>query len=151
MKHLALALTTAVLLAGPGAALAADEPKELVEYREAVMTSLGGHAGSIARIVKQQVSYDHIQAHADAIAATAPLLRDLFPENSGPDDYAETEALSAIWERPAEFEAAIEKLETAAEAFQGVAGSGDRAQVLAAFQQLGGACGGCHEDFRAED
>src|SRR5690606_18545727 len=58
MKHLALALTTAVLL-GPGAALAADEPKELVEYREAVMTSLGGHAGSIARIVKQQVSYDH--------------------------------------------------------------------------------------------
>ncbi|MEX0759358.1 MAG: cytochrome c [Tistlia sp.] len=151
MRSVPLAVLTATLVALSGAALAADEPKNLVDYRSAVMRSLGGHAGAIAAIVKQQVSYDHVAAHAEAIAATAPAVRDVFPENSGPDDYAETDALPAIWENPEDFAEALEAFETAAAAFPAAAQSGDRAQILEAFQKLGGSCGACHEDFRAED
>lgn len=152
MAHRAtLALSAAVLFALAGAASAADDPKSLAEYRKKVMDSMGGHAGAIAAMVKQEVSYDHLQAHADAIAATAPIVGDIFPENSGPDDYDDTDALPAIWEKPDAFKQAVEKFQAAAAAFPEAAASGDRATVMAAFKDLGGACGNCHETFRADD
>lgn len=148
---LAAAVLAAGLLAPAAATLAADEPENLVKYRERVMSALGGHAGAIAAMLKQEVGYDHLVPHAEAIAATAPAVRDIFPETSGPDDYPDTDALPAIWDKPEAFQQAVEKFEAAAAAFPEAARTGDRAQVLAAFKELGGACGNCHETFRAED
>ena len=151
MRRFSFALAAAALITASSAALAADAPKDLVEYRQRVMSALGGHTGAIAAMVKQQVSYDHIKAHADALAATAPVVADIFPENSGPGDYAETDTLPAVWEKPAEFQVAIEQFEKAAAAFPAAAQSGDRATILEAFKALGGSCGNCHETFRADD
>ena len=150
MKRVTLALATAAVLAGSGTALAADAPKDVVEYRQSVMSALGGHAGAIARIVKQQVSYDHIQAHADAIAATAAAVSDIFPENSGPGDYEKTDALAKIWEQPDKFQDAVEQFQTAAQDFKAAAG-GDRGEVIRAFKALGDSCGNCHDSYRAEN
>ncbi|SMF70535.1 Cytochrome c556 [Tistlia consotensis] len=150
MRRLSLALLSALLLTASGAAIAADSPKDLVEYRQKIMDALGGHTGAIASIVKQQVSYDQIQANAEAIAVTAPLVRDIFPENSGPLDYAKTNALPAIWDKPDDFKKAVEKFEAAAAAFPAAAKTGDKAKILAAFKELGGSCGNCHEHFRAK-
>lgn len=150
MRRLSLALLSAVLLTASGAAIAADAPKGLVEYRQKVMDALGAHAGAIAAMVKGQVSYDHLAAQADALAATAPMVRDVFPDNSGPLDYQKTDALPAIWDKPEEFKKAVDKFEAAAAAFPAAAKSGDKAKVLAAFKELGGSCGNCHEHFRVK-
>lgn len=139
----------ASLLAGPVVATAA-EPKDAVEYRQAVMSALGGHAGAIARIVKRQVDYEHIVPHAQAIATTAPLVDDIWPENSGPNDYEDTDALTKIWEQPDDFQARVDKLKEEAENFLSVAKTGDEGEIIAAFKELGQSCGGCHDNYRAE-
>lgn len=134
----------------PGAALGADEPEALVEYRQRVMGALGGHTAAIAGIVKREVSYDHVRAHAEAIAATAPIVEEIFPQSSGPDAFAETDALPAIWEQPEAFRQALERFQQAAAALPAAAETGDQAQILSAFRALGSSCGDCHETFRAD-
>jgi len=144
-----LGLAAVVALATP--AVAADAPKDLVEYRQAVMSSLGGHAGAIARIMKRQVSYDHIVPHAEAIAATAPVVDDIWPKNSQPGDYEKTDALPEIWAQPQAFQDKIDDMQSAAEDFLAAARTGEDDKILAAFKSLGDSCGACHDDFRAED
>lgn len=148
-------LLFAGVLAGTGAAAVqaqdAGNPKDLVEYRQAVMRSLGGHAGSIARIVKGQVDVDHLQAHAEAIAATAPAVSDIWWDNSTYDDYEKTDALPAIWENPDDFQSKIEDFQTAAEEFVAAVETGERSQILQGFQALGKSCGDCHDDYRYEE
>lgn len=144
------ALTTALVLISLPAA-AADDPKNAVEYRQAVMKSLGGHAGAIAKIVKGQASHPgHIPEHAEAIAVTSELVADIFPENSGPNDYADTAALPAVWEKPDAFRKTVDDFVAAAQDFAEAAQSDDRQTILAGFKKLGGACGACHDDFRKE-
>lgn len=150
MRLVAAIATVLVLISAPAAA--ADDPKNAVEYRQAVMKSLGGHAGAIAKIIKGQVSYTgHIADHAQAIAATSELVGDVFPENSGPDDYADTDALPAIWEEPGEFQQTVDDFVAAAQDFAEAAQSDDRQTVIAGFKKLGDSCGACHDDFRKED
>lgn len=146
-----LIAATVFLIGASAPALAADQPKDLVEYRQAVMSSLGGHAGAIARIVKRQVGYDHIVPHARAIAATAPVVGDVWPDNSKPSDYEKTDALPEIWQQPEDFRKKIDTFEEAANNFLATAQDGDDAEIVAAFKELGQACGGCHDDYRAED
>lgn len=144
-----IAFAAVIALSGPAAA--ADAPKDLVEYRQAVMSSLGGHAGAIARILKRQVSYDHLQPHAAALAATAPVVDDVWPKNSQPSDYEKTDALPAIWEKRQSFQQRIDQFKTAAQNFADTVDGGDEREILGAFKELGDSCGACHDDFRAED
>jgi cytochrome c556 len=137
------------LLAGPS--VASESAKNAVEYRAAVMKSLANHAGAIAKVVKGEVPYGaHVGNHAEAIAATAPLVRDIFPEGTGPDAFDDTRALPAIWDKPGAFDEAVEDFVAAAEEFGEAGQSDDRQTVLAAFKQLGDTCGACHDDFRKE-
>lgn len=133
---LALAL---VALPAPAA-----EPENLIKYRQNVMSAQGGHMSAIAAILRNQVDYGtHLSTHAESLAATAALVGDIFPEDSA---LGETDALDAVWEKPDEFAEAVQRLETAAEAFRAaVADDGD---VDAAFRDLGGACKNCHDNFR---
>ena len=134
-----------------GAAFAAEEAKNLVEYRWSVMTAFGGHAAAIAKVVKGEVPYtDQVSGHAAAIAITAPMVRDIFPKGSGPDAFADTDALPAIWEKPDAFKKAQDDFVVAADEFAEAAKSDDRKTVLVGFKKLGDACGACHQDFRKE-
>jgi cytochrome c556 len=133
-------------------AFSADSPEALVKYRQAVMKSIGGHAGAVASVIKGETSYGpHVAAHAQGIAATAALVGDVFPANSGPDDFAKTEALATIWAEPDKFAAAVEDFEKAAVTFAEVAEGGDMQATTAAFVALGKTCGDCHESFRHKD
>ena len=62
-----------------------------------------------------------------------------------------TEALPAIWEKPAEFSAAAQKFTDGAGSFQRVAQTGNLAAIGAGVKALGGTCKGCHEQFRKPD
>jgi cytochrome c556 len=151
MKLIARVTTLVLVMTASGVAFAADDAKNLVEYRWAVMSAFGGHAGAIAKVVKGEAPYtEHVSRHAAAIATTASMVRDIFPKGTGPDAFADTDALPAIWEKPDAFKKAQDDFVAAAAEFAEAAKSDDRKTVLVGFKKLGDACGACHKDFRKE-
>ena len=152
MRKSTCVLAGALVTVWLGQALAADSAKSLVEYRQAVMKSIGANASAIGMIVKGEVSYTgQIPEHADAILEMSFLVPDIFPPNSTYDDYEKTDALPAIWKEPDKFKAAVKDFQEAAQKFAEVAQGGDLAATTAAYQELGKACGGCHKPFRHKE
>lgn len=134
------------ILSGAIAETTAEDAKD---YRSAVMTSLRGHIGASSMHVRGLVE-DHgfLGKHAEGLANGAAELKHLFPAGS---NVAESEALPAIWEEPEEFAKAIETAEKATTAFSEAVAGGDKAAIEAAFRDVGAACRGCHDRFRADN
>jgi cytochrome c556 len=124
-------------------ALAALSPDEMVAKRQAIMKEDGGilrGAGSLSG--------------ADAVAAADTLITNfsnltvLFPEGSAVGD---SEALPAIWEKNAEFQAILTKAVAAATQMKAAAEAGDAAAYSASIKTIGGFCGECHQTFRKQN
>jgi cytochrome c556 len=92
-----------------------------------------------------------IRANAAAIDSYAPQVKTWFPAGSGPQDGVKTHALAAVWTQPDAFGAKAAKLTDAADALNAAAKSGDLAAVRGAVPPLGGACKGCHDEFRRKE
>lgn len=141
-------LLLALALAAPVTAPADTSPEDAKDYRQAVMSALGGHVGAISMHVRGLVEDEgSLAKHAEALATTATDLDRLFPEGSNVGD---SEALAAIWEDPDAFAEAVSNAKEATAAFSETADSGDTDAIRAAFREVGGACRGCHDDFRKE-
>ena len=137
--------TSAVMAAALCAAMAPATASEgAAEYREHVMEAKGGHMQAMVDILKQKVDHtDHLALHADAMADLSDICYTLFPAGSEGGD-----ALPAIWEQPDDFKEKLDAFSTAAHGLkQTIASGGD---IGPAFQQLGQACKGCHDNYRAE-
>ena len=129
--------------------LADTTPEDAKDYRSAIMTSMRGHIGAASMIVRGLVENNgQLLGHAEGLANSASELHNIFPEGSA---VAESEALPAIWEKPDEFSAAIEKLVDATAAFEEAAAASDQAAIGAAFREVGMSCRGCHDNFRQSD
>ena len=116
-----------------------------VDYRQHTMSAVGGHMQAIADIIQGKVTHPgHMATHANALADLADLADTLFPAGSQGGD-----ALPAIWENGEDFQSKLAAFKEAATNFKAAAGSGDMAQIGGALQQLGQACKGCHDDYRA--
>lgn len=127
----------------------AAEPEEIIKYRQATMKALGGHMTALAQIVRGKVGFsEHLQRHAEAIAALEQDLKALFPEGS---DFGETGALPEVWKKPAEFEKAASEASKAAEALVAAAKGASPGAIGPAFEGVGKTCKGCHDTFRKED
>ncbi|MCY4096558.1 MAG: cytochrome c [Gammaproteobacteria bacterium] len=134
-----VAFTLAVLL---GLAVTADEDQ--VEYRQEVMSAIGGTMGALAKILRQEVDRPNdIAPLAAALAELAETAQSVFPEGSEGGD-----ALPEIWEEPQDFAERLTTLKEAASAFREAASSGDMAQIGPAVGELGQACRGCHTRYR---
>lgn len=143
-KHL-LFITAVLAVSAFTPAAMADDAGE-IKYRQSIMKSMGGHMGAIAGILKQETGNNaHLQMHSEAIMTLANITGTIFPKGS---DFGETEALPAIWEKPADFAAAVKMLQDAANTLGAATMSGDMAATGAAFGGLGKACKNCHENFR---
>jgi cytochrome c556 len=147
-----IAVCVTSLAVGLGAlpgAIAETTAEDAKDYRSAVMTSLRGHIGASSMHVRGLVE-DHgfLGNHAEGLANGAAELKHLFPAGS---NVAESNALPAIWEQPDEFAKAIETAEKATAAFSEAVASGDKAAIGAAFRDVGAACRGCHDRFRADN
>ena len=117
-----------------------------VEYRQHTMQAVGGHMQAAVDILRQKVTHsDHMSLHADALADLSEILPSLFPEGSDGGD-----ALPEIWEDPENFAERLSAVRDAAVGFSSAAGSTDMAALGEAFQALGQACKGCHDNYRAE-
>ncbi|MEF2073181.1 c-type cytochrome [Consotaella aegiceratis] len=142
------AVVAAVIgFAAVGTALAQDT--DPIERRQDLMKQNGQAAKTASQMLKKEVAFDPAKAMEvlTALQTTAEELPSLFPEDSmtGHD----TEAAPAIWEKPDEFKAALDKYQ--ADATQAVAAA---PQDLQAFQQafgmVAGNCRSCHETFRID-
>ncbi len=127
-------LAALVALAGIDAVEAADEPANVIKYRQTIMESHGAHLRPIVMVVKGEVSYTgHIAAHARAAHAVSLMLDDVFPDGT---DVGDTRARPEIWQDKAQFAAAVKALQTATGELVSLAESGDLAAVGAPLKKV---------------
>ncbi len=125
---------------------AADEPANVIKYRQKVMSGISAHIGGIAAVLSGEVSYTgHVAAHARAMHDASLMIDDIFPSGSGE---GETRAKPEIWHDWAKFEAATKTFQAATKELARVAETGDMAAVGAQLNKVGEACGGCRKPFR---
>lgn len=148
ISFLGLLASAGVILGVSFQAAADTAPEDAADYRSAVMTSLRGHVGAASMIARGLVDYGDLLSHAKGLANGAQELEHVFPAGS---NVGESEALPAIWEKPEEFAAAIDKLQEATTAFVAAAESEDREAVGTAFRNVGMSCRGCHDNFRVDN
>lgn len=133
------------------AAPTGDAPAEIAERQdnfEAISDSF--------KIIRAELEggapdFAAIEAAATDINTRAGAIEGHFPEGSGRDAGWDTEALASIWEKPAEFSAAQQRLIEQSGAMVTIAASGDAAAVAAQVGELGGSCKNCHDQFRLDD
>ena len=148
----AIVLMTALVfgvLAG-AVAYAAQDAKDVVKFRRAVMQAQSAHLKAIKAIVRGKVGYTGLLGnHAKALDLTGKGLTDLFPAGTGPDKI-KTRAKADIWQDWKKFEATAKKLQQETAKLVKIASGGDKEAVAAQFKTVGKACGGCHKPFRAK-
>ncbi len=121
-----------------------DVPR--VEYRQTVMSIIGGNMGAMGDIMKNRlVLPGHVAVHAGQMAEMAKLIAPAFEKNIASDA---TDAKPEIWEDWTKFESAIADFEKAARNLAAAAEGSDPAAVGPAMKALGKSCGGCHKPFR---
>lgn len=132
----------AALVAGVTAVAAQD----VIAQRIELMKRSGAQARIGTQMIKGETPFELAKAQAifDAYIDKAQKMRTLFPENSKTG--GNTRALPAIWEKPAEWNAAIAKFE--AESRAAKAATKDLDTFKTAFENVGKNCGGCHQPFR---
>ena len=136
------------VLAG-AVAYAAEDAKDVVKYRRAVMSAQFGHFKAIKAIVTGKVGFTgQLANQAKALELTGRGLTDLFPAGTGPDKI-KTRAKADIWRDWKKFEALAKKLQQETAKLVKIANGGDKKAAAAQFKAVGKACGGCHKLFRA--
>ena len=148
---IAIAAAGVVTVTAGAAAFAADEPANVIKYRQAFMKANSAHITMISAVVKGEVSWtDELAGNAHALHGQSKNLLRLFPEGSGKGDTdVESVALPVIWERWGEFEAAATAFETESAKLVEAVESGDQAAIARQLGVLGKqGCGNCHETFR---
>ncbi len=143
LKSLSSVLAAVLFLLGLSSAQAAD--KDVIDYRQNLMKSLGAHASGLGAIAQNKVPYaDNLAYHADAIAAAADAALLAFEQNLPGGTSA-----ANIWEDWDDFEARFMSLASAAREVAAAARSGGMAE---AGPKMGGLfiCKSCHDTYRTE-
>ena len=140
---IALALTGTVIT---GTAIAQfAKPEAAVKYRKGAFTVMSTHFARIGAVAKGEVPYnkEDVIKNAEIVNTMASLPWQGFgPGTDGGD------ALPAVWSDGAKFKANQDKLMTATANLSTAAHSGDLEAIKKATAAVGGACKGCHDDFK---
>jgi len=153
MNRKTISMAIAALgLASVSAAAIAAKPADTIAARQANFKLIGKSFKAIMDQMKAPAAdMALVQSSADALAKASTKVHGFFPKGSGPESGVKTHALPGIWEKPADFKAAADKLVLGTKAMQKAAKTGDMANVKAAFPGVGGACKGCHDQFKGKD
>ena len=143
MKRMALA--GLALMLGVVSGGAADDP---IAARQALMKANGKDTKAVFDIVKGAAPFNlqTVQTALNQYIETAEKGPALFPEGS---DKGKTQALPAIWQNKADFDARFAKLGEDSKA--ALAAIKDQATFKANYQPVLKNCNGCHETYRAKD
>ena len=149
-RTLLAAATVAGLVTALPAAAQWQKPEDAIKYRQSVLTVMANHFGRIGAMAQGKVPFD---AKAAADNAEIALMMSKLPFvafGEGTDKGAPTRAKPEVWSNNAKFKAAAEKMQGEMVKLEAAAKSGNFDAVKAAAGAVGGACKGCHDDFRAE-
>ncbi len=145
-------LLVATVVASVGAAWAVDavaqvKPEILVKQRQAAMTLQGKYFGPLAGMAQGKLPYDAniVQRNAGYLDALDKMPWDGFDPGT---KNVKSAALPAIWNEPAKFKEAQERLQSEVSKLVSVSKGGDEGAVKAQIGAVGKACGNCHENFR---
>jgi cytochrome c556 len=132
----------------PSVALAQDQKAAQVEERQEAMKTNRDGARTIGAYVKGEGgTVEDVRAAAEKVHGVSVGVLELFPEGTGVG-VGDSDAKPEIWQNWAEFQQAAATYQEAANGMVQAAGTGDKAQIAAAFGALGKSCGGCHDHFR---
>ena len=146
VSPIAVAGLAGVLAFGPAlvARASADPIKDRRENRKEV----GDLAKQIKAVVDASGPAASIVEPVKKIVALEADFEKLFPPGS---DQGDTKALPAVWSDRSGFETASHNLTTQATKLAAAAAAGKSPdEIKAAFGDLGKACGGCHNSYRAK-
>jgi cytochrome c556 len=131
-------------------ASAQHKPETVIHYRQSAMTLIGWNFGPMSAMVKGKHEWDakEFALRADRLAALAPQIQEGFAKGS--DKGAETDAKPEIWKNPEDFQAKVNDLVNESKALSAIAKSGDEAKMKEQFKKLAGACGSCHDKYKAD-
>ena len=142
--------------AAPADAAAADgapvDVAAVLKEREENFEGIGDAFKAIrGELEKDAPDFALIATNATDINTRAKLIETHFPAGTSVDDGVKTEALATIWQKPEEFKVAGQKLIDESAKLAELAKGGDKAAVGAQAMAMGGACKGCHYQFRLDD
>lgn len=143
----ASAVAAAVLVGGN--VMAETEPDAAIEYRKALMATVGGNTKASALIVKGEVEHkDALAAHARGIAAAASLAPAAFKQNTHGKGSEKTTSNENVWKDWDKFAAGLKTLEVEATKLADLAASGDMAAAGKQLGVVGKTCKACHDANR---
>jgi len=138
-------------VAAQGQAASASRAQAAITARQEHMKAIGGAFKALrGELEKAGPDFALIAAKASDINARARKVGGLFPAGTGNADGFKTTALPTIWKNPAGFKAASQKLVDESAKLASLAGQRNKAAVAAQAGAMGGACKGCHDQFRTE-
>lgn len=154
MKTLRVALIALALgpFAHPSALAAdADRMQSAVETRQGLLKVVRAYFGPMVAMARGDAPYDadRMAEHAHKVRELAGMLPYVFSVDTRGAD-VDTDALPGIWENMDDFRAKANTLHEAAMALETAVGEG-QAAAMAAFRKTGGACKGCHDEYRKDD
>ncbi len=152
VKHFSVYFSLTLLLAmlSANTASAQVKPEQAIGYRKAAYHVIVWNWSPMAGMVRGAIPYDKAKfaRNARRIAQIAPALLEGFP--AGSDKGAATEALPAIWQDWADFQAKMKTFETESAVLSKVSGSADFERIKVQFAKVGEACKACHQKYKAE-
>src|SRR6267143_4189171 len=147
-------LLAATVVASFGAAWVVDavaqvKPEILVKQRQAAMTLQGKYFGPLAGMAQGKLPYDAniVQRNAGYLQVLDKMPWDGF-DPSTKNVTVKTGALPAIWNEPAKFKEAAERLQSEVSRLASMSKGGDEGAVKAQIGAVGKACNDCHDNFR---
>ncbi len=148
MKRTSLLALIFVTLGSTAAHAQFAKPEDAVKYRKGSFFVMSQHFGRIGAMAQGKVSFNAAAAQENAatVAMLAKLPWTAFGE--GTDMVPETKAKAAIWEQPAKFKEAGDKLQKEAENLSAAAKTGNLDAVKKAFTATAGTCKACHDQFK---
>lgn len=138
-------LASAAIAIGATAVIAQGDP---IAARQAIMKENSAQSRTLREMADGKRPFDAAAAKKAlaSMAAGADKFGGLFPDNSKTG--GKTKALPVIWEKKAEFNAAIAKF--GKDAKDAEAKVKDLDTLKAALGEVGKNCGGCHNTYRAK-
>lgn len=145
-------ISAGLIAASLAGAVAAADMAGVVQDRQAHYKQIGKAAkGIYDQLNGSAPDVAAIQGYARTIDQLAPQVPSWFPVGSGAEAGVKTEALPAIWARPADFQTAASAFAAEAHKFDTVAAGGDLTAIRGEYGALGHACKNCHDQFRQKD
>lgn len=129
----------------------AEQAQATADTRQGLFKIVGRYFGPIVGMARGQIPYDAavVEYNASKINQLAAMSPDLFSKDTSEFDL-ETGALPGIWDNLDDFKAKANTLIETSAALAAAASEG-KGPAMKAFGKVGGACKGCHDDYRQQD